>query len=32
MLKNKFYKQINSVAMGYPLGPALANIFMQFLK
>ena len=25
---NKFYKQINGMAMGSPLGPSLANIFM----
>ena len=28
MFKNKFYKQIDGAAMGSPLGPALANIFM----
>ena len=28
MFNNKFYIQIDSVAMGSPLGPALANIFM----
>ena len=28
MFKNKFYKQTDGVAMGSPLGPALANIFM----
>ena len=28
MFNNKFYKQIDSVAMGSPLGPALAKIFM----
>ena len=28
MFNNKFYKQIDGVAIGSPLGPALANIFM----
>ena len=28
MFNNKFYKQIDGVAMGFPLGPALDNIFM----
>ena len=28
MFNNKFYKQIDGVAMGSPLGLALANIFM----
>ena len=28
MFNNKFYKQIDGVAMGSPLGPGLANIFM----
>ena len=26
--KNKYYKHVDGVAMGFPLGPALANIFM----
>ena len=29
---NKFYKQIDVVAMGSTLSPALANIFMSSLK
>ena len=28
MFNNKYYKQLDGVAMGFPLGPALANIFM----
>ena len=28
MFNNKYYKQVDVVAMGSPLGPALANIFM----
>ena len=28
MFNNKYYKQVDGVAMGCPLGPALANIFM----
>ena len=28
MFNNKFYKQIDDVAMGSPLGAALANIFI----
>ena len=27
-LNNKYYKQLDDVAMGSPLGPALANIFI----
>ena len=29
MFNNKYYKQVDCVAMGSPLGPALANIFMR---
>ena len=29
MFNNKFYKQNDGVAMGSPLGPALANVFMS---
>ena len=29
MFSSKFYKQIDGVAMGFLLGPALANIFMR---
>ena len=29
MFNNKFYKQIDGMAMGYPLGPALSNTFMH---
>ena len=32
MFNNKFYKQIDGVAMGSPLGPALANILCAVLK
>ena len=32
MFNTKFYKQIDGVAMGSPLGPALANIFMCSLE
>ena len=32
IFNSKFYKQINGVAMGSPLAPALANIFMGFYK
>ena len=28
IFNNKFYKQIDGVAMGPPLGPPLINIFM----
>ena len=28
MFNNKYYKQVDGAAMGSPLGPALANIFM----
>ena len=30
MLNSKFYNQIDGVAMGSPLAPVLANIFMGF--
>ena len=32
MFNNKYYKQVDGVAMASPLGPALANIFMCILK
>ena len=32
MLNDRLYHQIVSVAMGSPLGPHFANIFMSFLK
>ena len=28
MFSNKYYKHVDGVAIGSPLGPALANIFM----
>ena len=28
MSNNKYYKQVDGIAMGSPLGPALANIFV----
>ena len=28
MFNNKYYQQVDGVAMGSPLGPTLANIFM----
>ena len=30
MFNNKYYKQVDGVATGSPLGPALANIYVQF--
>ena len=32
MFNNKYYKQVDDVAMRYPLGPALANIFMRIFE
>ena len=32
IFNSKFYNQINGVAMGSPLVPVLANIFMGFCK
>ena len=32
MFNNKYYKQVDGVAMGSPLGPALANILCGVLK
>ena len=32
MFNNKYYKQVDGVAMASPLGPALANIFMWSLE
>ena len=32
MFSDKYYKQVDGVAMGSPLGPALANIFMSSLE
>ena len=29
---NKMYKQVDSIAIGSPLGPTLANIFVGFMK
>ena len=30
LFDNEYYKQVDGVAMGSPLGPTLANIFMSF--
>ena len=32
ILNNKFYNQIDGVAMGFPLAPVLANIFIGFYE
>ena len=32
IFNSKFYNQIDGVAMGFPLAPVLANIFMGFYK
>ena len=32
IFNSKFYNQIDGVAMGSPLAPVLANIFMGFLR
>ena len=32
IFNGKFYNQIDGVAMGYPLAPVLANIFMRFYE
>ena len=32
MYKNKFYQQVDGVAMGSPLGPSLANFFLGHLE
>ena len=32
LFDNKYYSQIDGVAMGSPLGPTLANIFLCYLE
>ena len=32
LFNSKFYNQIDAVAMGFPLAPVLANIFMGFMN
>ena len=32
LFNNKFYNQIDAVALGFPLAPVLANIFMCFYE
>ena len=32
MFESKFYNQIDCVAMGSPLGPVLANLFMEYYE
>ena len=32
ILSSKFYNQIDGIAIGSPLAPALANIFMGFYE
>ena len=32
LFDEEFYKQIDGVAMGFPLGPTLANIFFCFYE